>query len=175
MFNVKARINFHVMLVGLGAFPIILGRPWLMRVVGAIQDWQNGTFTLGNQRRDKQIFYIISHLPLEDEQDGNTSEESTDSSYTEVEISKSSSEDESNVSMLLLGEDSYKEEEDHVFATKEDECLKTYDEIEELMQPKSYLKRDMVGKMLSQDLVPKEKEEHLCMLTVFSNLFITLH
>ena len=37
VFSVKALVNFHVMPAGLGAFPIILGRPWL-RAVGAIQD-----------------------------------------------------------------------------------------------------------------------------------------
>ena len=35
--GVKAQVSLHVMPAGLGAFPIILGRPWL-RAVGAIQD-----------------------------------------------------------------------------------------------------------------------------------------
>ena len=35
VFGVKACINFRIMPAGLGAFLIILGRPWL-RVVGAI-------------------------------------------------------------------------------------------------------------------------------------------
>ena len=29
VFNVKASIDCHIMPVGLGAFPLILGRPWL--------------------------------------------------------------------------------------------------------------------------------------------------
>ena len=47
VFDVKALVNFHVMPAGLGAFPIILGRPWL-RAVGAIQDWRKGIITLYN-------------------------------------------------------------------------------------------------------------------------------
>ena len=35
VFSVKALVNCHVMPADLGAFPIILGRPWL-RAVGAI-------------------------------------------------------------------------------------------------------------------------------------------
>lgn len=33
VFDVKALVNFHVMPAGLGAFPIILGRPWSRAVV----------------------------------------------------------------------------------------------------------------------------------------------
>ena len=48
IFGVKALVNVHVMPAGLGAFPIILGRPWL-RSVGAIQDWRKGLITLYNR------------------------------------------------------------------------------------------------------------------------------
>lgn len=47
-FNVKAMVNFHVMPAGLGAYPIILRRPWL-RAVGVVQDWRNGTNCLQNK------------------------------------------------------------------------------------------------------------------------------
>ena len=31
-YHVKTMVDFHVMLAGLGAYPIILGRPWLCAV-----------------------------------------------------------------------------------------------------------------------------------------------
>ena len=36
-YAVKAVVDFHVMPAALGAYPIILGRPWL-RAVNAVQD-----------------------------------------------------------------------------------------------------------------------------------------
>lgn len=51
VFGVKACINFHIMPAGLGAFPIILGRPWL-RAVGAIQDWRKGVISVCDKRGD---------------------------------------------------------------------------------------------------------------------------
>ena len=38
-YAVKTMVDFHVMLVGLGAYPIILGRPCL-HAVNTIQDWR---------------------------------------------------------------------------------------------------------------------------------------
>ena len=36
-YAMKEVVDFHVMQIGLGAYPIILGRPWL-RAINAIQD-----------------------------------------------------------------------------------------------------------------------------------------
>ena len=49
IFGVKALVNLHVMPAGLGAFRIILGRPWL-RSVGAIQDWIKGIIPVYNRK-----------------------------------------------------------------------------------------------------------------------------
>lgn len=38
VFNVHCKVDFHVMPVGFGAYPLILGRPWL-RKVREIQNW----------------------------------------------------------------------------------------------------------------------------------------
>ena len=38
-YAVKTLVDFHVMPAGLGAYPIILGRPWL-RALNAVQDWR---------------------------------------------------------------------------------------------------------------------------------------
>lgn len=55
VFNVKTLVNCHVMPASLGAFPIILGRPWL-RAVGAIQNWRKGTINLSNKEGDRKCF-----------------------------------------------------------------------------------------------------------------------
>ena len=38
-YAVKTIVDSHVMPAGLGAYPIILGGPWL-RAVSAVQDWR---------------------------------------------------------------------------------------------------------------------------------------
>lgn len=50
VFDIKALVNFHVIPAGLGAYPIILGRPWWLRVVGAVQGWKSGVITLSNKK-----------------------------------------------------------------------------------------------------------------------------
>ena len=45
--------------IGLGDFPIILGRPWL-RLVGVIHDLQKGIIALSNGRGDKKQVDIES-------------------------------------------------------------------------------------------------------------------
>ena len=59
VFNVKASMSFHVMPSGLGAFPLLLGRPWLC-VVGAIQDWIKGIFSLCNKHKIRQKYDMDS-------------------------------------------------------------------------------------------------------------------
>ena len=47
--NVKTLIDCHVMPAGIGAFPLILGRPWL-QATRAIQDWGCGTIPLYSKK-----------------------------------------------------------------------------------------------------------------------------
>ena len=54
-YTVKTVVDFHVMPAGLGAYPIILGRPWL-RAISAIQDWRHGTITLCGKTGGKRLF-----------------------------------------------------------------------------------------------------------------------
>ena len=67
VFEVKSLENSHVILVGLGDFPIILGGPWL-RGVGDIQYWRRGVITLYNKKGDKKWFhkmgFYIHKAPL---------------------------------------------------------------------------------------------------------------
>ena len=79
VFDVKALVNFHVLPAGLGAFPIILGQPWL-KAVGAIQDWRKGIITLYNQKGDWKKFDMESRKSLEDEDEEEEEDEVSTSS-----------------------------------------------------------------------------------------------
>ena len=57
VYTVKTVVDFHVMPVGLGAYPIILGRPWL-RVVSAIQDWRGMVQSLYVERQEVKDYLI---------------------------------------------------------------------------------------------------------------------
>lgn len=76
MFDVKALVSFHVMPAGPGAYPIILGRPWL-RALGAVQDWRKGEITLFNKYGKKKKFNMQNRKPMlsSDEENCEESEE----------------------------------------------------------------------------------------------------
>ena len=65
-YAVKTMVDFHVMPACLGAYPIILGRPWL-RAVNAVQDWRRGTISLGGRNSGRKIFDIRSRRTLDEE------------------------------------------------------------------------------------------------------------
>lgn len=94
IFDVKALVNFHVMPAGLGAYPIILGRPWL-RAVGAVQDWRKGEITLYNRYGEKKKFNMGNRKPVLslDEENAEESEEES--------ISEDSGSDEQSSTCLL--------------------------------------------------------------------------
>ena len=58
-YSVRTLVDFHVMPTGLGAYPIILGRPWL-RAVNAIQDWRQVTISVHGKTGDKKLFNMDS-------------------------------------------------------------------------------------------------------------------
>ena len=177
-FDVKAVVNFHVMPAGLGAYPIILGRPWL-RAVGAIQDWRRGTISLLNKKGDKKLFDMESRKSLEEdgEEEGDSSDEDSSSSFDSKEDSSSTttSEEEADVAYLLVEE----ENKEDVFATQvedgEDDSSGPYEVIEELMQPKvePSQKQELIAKMINGDLTSMERSRYLELLSKFPNLFIT--
>ena len=51
-YAMKVVVDFLVMLAILGAYPIILGRPWLP----AIQDWKHGAINLCGSTQGKKFF-----------------------------------------------------------------------------------------------------------------------
>ena len=113
VFGVRATNNLHVMPTGLGAFPIILGRPWL-HIVGAIQDWKRGIITLYNKKGSGRRFDMGSKKQVNDvddeEEEELEDEDTTSSSSSEEESSgTTSSSDEANVAYLLVEEDCSKD------------------------------------------------------------------
>lgn len=173
-FSVKTLVNFHVMPAGLGAFPIILGRPWL-RAVGALQDWRKGIITLYDGKGMKRRFEMESQNPVETDDEEESEEDTSEDSDSEVTTEDDSdSEDEADVNFLALDK-----EKDDNFGTvgqiEEEDVIGPYDQVEELMQPKmeSSLKQAMIERMLSKDLTSGEVSKYLHMLSRFPNLFIT--
>ena len=81
-YAVKAVVDFHVMPAGLGAYPIILGRPWL-RSVSAIQDWRRGTISLCGRTGGRKLFDMDSRKPLDEDHEDD--DESTDEDSSTVD------------------------------------------------------------------------------------------
>lgn len=136
VFDVKALVNFHVMLAGLGSIPIIFWRPWL-RAMGAIQDWTKGVITLYNKKGDKKRFHMERKNPLQDEdyEDGEEfdSDSTTSSSSSYDYLSSSSSNgDETEVAYLMVDEEDPKEAD--VDQIEEEEDMQgPYEKIEEFI------------------------------------------
>ena len=59
VYGVTCNVNCHIMPAGLGAYPLILGRPWL-RQVGAIQNWKEGIIIVHNKRGKARQFDMQS-------------------------------------------------------------------------------------------------------------------
>lgn len=181
VFNVKALVNCHVMPAGMGAFPIILGRPWL-RAVGAIQDWRKGVIIVRNKRGDVKKFEMESRQHVLDEDDEEQEEvkdedSSSDTSSEDQSTMTSESEEEASVAFFMAEEEGKEEEleEFDVKVLEEKEIRGPYEEIEELMKPKMdpQMKQELIQKMLSSDLTQGETARYLDMLSKFPNLFIT--
>ena len=98
--------DFHVMPAGLGAYPIILGRPGL-RAVNAVQNWKHETISLCGSTREKKVFDMSSQKPLNDWYEGGEESSSEDSStMLEVDIDDTFSNDEDvDVAFLLMDKD----------------------------------------------------------------------
>ena len=175
-YGVKTVSDFHVMSAGLGAFAVILGRPWL-RAVHAVQDWKRGTISLSGKSGSKKICDMDARKPKhEDIEDEDESSEEESSTVTESEIESSSdSEEEADVSFLLVDEES--DECGQVAAVEgiEEAYEGPYEIIEELMQPKVDVakKQELVVKMISGDISAMEREKYVSMLASFPELFIT--
>ena len=174
-YAVKTVVDFHVMPAGLGAYPIILGKPWL-RAVSAVQDWRRGTISVHGKTGDKKLFDMDSRKPLsESSEDEEYSSDEEPSMVSDVDSDTTSSDENADVAFVLVDKEI---EEAGVLALvdeAEKECVGPYEVIEGLMQPKveASKKQELVTKMISSDLSVGEKEKFLEMLSRYPNLFIT--
>ncbi|MCO5560944.1 hypothetical protein L7F22_014564 [Adiantum nelumboides] len=163
-YDAKVVVNFHVMPAGLGAYPIILGRPWL-RAVGAIQDWRCDTISLYGKTGVKKLYNMdtmkVMEEPYEDEN------ESSDEYYSTVSDedsdSTTSSDEDVDVAFLLMNKEIH-ESGLVAFANEiEDESEGPYEVIEGLMKTKveSSKNQELMTQMISGDLLAMEKEIYL--------------
>ncbi|MCO5595237.1 hypothetical protein L7F22_049276 [Adiantum nelumboides] len=178
VFDVEALVNCHVMPVGIGAFPLILGRPWL-QATKAVQDWGHGTITLYNRSGDKKKFDMATKQSLdadfdEDDDDDEYSSSEEDDGDESSELDNSSDDSDVKVSSLFLEEEKGQKQATLCLMENED-TTDPYEQIEGLMQPKVQLnvKDELIQKMLSPNLTSHEKGVYLHMLQQFPNLFIT--
>lgn len=146
-YAVKAIVDFHVMSTGLGAYPIILGRPWL-RAMSAIQDWRQGTISLYGKTEERRSFDMGSRKSLDvdlEEEDESSDEESSTMSEVDSDSTTSSDED-VNVAFLVVNKELEKSGFVAYADGVEDEDEGPYEIIEELMQPKVEVskKRDLM-------------------------------
>ena len=101
VYGVTYNVNCHIMPAGMGAYPLILGRPWL-RQVGAIQNWKEGIITVHNRKRKARQFDMHSRRKLEEDSE----ETVTEKEESESSSDQTSSEEDSQVSFLLEEPDS---------------------------------------------------------------------
>ena len=134
---VKTIVDFHVIPAGLGAYPIILGRPWL-RAVNAVQDWKRGTISLYGRTGERRLYDMDSRRPLDGDSEDEDESSEEDSSTVSDDDSDStiSSEEDADLAFLLVD----KEFEDFDVAAladgDEEDFVGPYEVIEGLMQPK---------------------------------------
>ena len=173
---VKTSCNFHVMPAGLGAYPIILGRPWL-RAVSAVQDWRRGTISLYGGTGGRKLFDMNSRKPIDaDFEDEDETSDEDSSTVSEVDSdSTSSSDDDVDVAFLLADEEHEEIGTVAFIDGMENDYEGPYEVIEELMQPKVELskKQELVARMISTDLSTMEREKYLQMLSKYPDFFIT--
>ena len=129
----KTIVNFHVIPIGLGAYPIILGRPWL-RAVSAVQGWRRGTINVHGKTGDKKLFDMDSRKPISgssEDEDYSSDEES--STIFEVDRDNTSNDENVGVAFLLVEKEI---EEVGVVALVDEakkECVGPFEVIQELM------------------------------------------
>ena len=136
-YDVKIMVNFHVMPIGLGAYPIILRRPWL-HAVGAVQDWRRGIISLYGKIGGKRSFDMDKRKPIDEdiEEEYESSEKGSSTTIDVDSDSTSSSEEDMEVAFLLLDEDQSGEAMVVAIDKEEYGQLGPYKVIEELMQPR---------------------------------------
>ena len=154
-FGIVCNINCHIMSAGLGAYPLILGRPWL-RQVGAIQNWKRGTITVHTKKGKARKFNMSSRLEMEDEPKESSMDECTESDTDEE---STTSEEEGQLSYLMNEEDE-EEQTKEIHEVREESRLEDMDNLMQPLPPDA-VKEELLQTMLNPSLKPIEKEEYM--------------
>ena len=105
----KTLVDFHVMPAGLGAFPMILGRPWLQSIC-AIQDWRCDTINVYGKTSRNRTFDMRGKVSLDEEfEDGEDSSDKESSIESEVGNGSTSNSDEDFDMALLVVDKEFEE------------------------------------------------------------------
>ncbi|MCO5597264.1 hypothetical protein L7F22_051340 [Adiantum nelumboides] len=152
--NGFAKVDFYVMPSKGKAYPLILGRPWLMEV-NADQKWGSGKLVL---QKDKRIVYDMklgkqSNIYFETSTDEDSSDES---SYGDEES--------------YISEDSSMEVMGFVFQQPQDKGSSTKVEVTAQKEP---MLEERFRNMLAKDLTKEEEEDYINMFKRYLHHFIT--
>ena len=82
--GIKREVDFYVMSAKGNGYPLILGRPWLIKV-GALQDWETGKLICRHEDRRKVVYNMkeqkqeeIQHESTSSGMEENSFDDSTD-------------------------------------------------------------------------------------------------
>ena len=123
VYGVTCNVYCHIMPAGMGAYPLILGRPWL-RQVGAIQNWKEGIITVHNKKGKARQFDMHSRRELEEESE----ETVTEKEESESSSDQTSSKENSQISFLLEEPDSCVMQMEEIQEKKEESKLEDMDQ-----------------------------------------------
>jgi len=154
--GVDCVVDFFVMQAEERAYPIILGRPWLM-AIHAKQDWESGLMSIYDKNNACTIVYNMKtrgFYTLHDEEEKSSSS------------SDGYSSDDSNEESTTT---SASEEEDILQISPDLFCVSIESIKEKHDEEKS--KEVDVRSMLGEDLTEREKQEYISMCEEFPNTF----
>ena len=157
--GVSQEIDFYVMSSKCNGYPLILGRSWLIKMQ-AKQDWETNRELIYKQEGKKIVYDMKEKCQQELSHESTTSDSDEDdsSSYTSDEI-ESMTKEESSIDVMGI-----------IFSQKETEGSVAI--VTKPNPPPKQEEEEMVSRMISPTLPPKEHKEFKEMLMGFSNLFV---
>ena len=99
--GIKREVEFYIMSAKGNGYPLILGRPWLMKV-GALQDWETGRLICRHEDQHK-VVYNMKEQKQEEIQHESTSSKVDEDSFEDTsdeETSRSTTEEESSIEVM---------------------------------------------------------------------------
>ncbi len=162
--GIKKEIDFYIVSTKGNGYPLILGRPWLMKV-GALQDWETGKLICKNKDKKKVIYNMKEQQQegIHDESTESDSQEEWSEHSSDDETGSSTTEEESSIEVMGIR-----------FTTTQEQGREISQGLEELGDQETIVtqKEEMIDGMLSPTLTHEEKKEYTTMLSSFPNLFV---